>query len=253
MELSIPIDVIDREHLHIVTTRVRGDGTLISDKNNYEKSRKITDDLERKYGLHPKGERQGEVWQLKPIDAERGDLKRQVGNVIKSLSEQYKFHTLSGYRALLSLYNVSVEKIEGDNKGHRYMGLVYSVLDADGNRVGQPLKSSLFGKKYGIAHLEGQMQEAKAKGFPARIRATVAALLADSVTGGEFRARLRDKGIDLVLRYGNGGRLFGATFIDHNSRTVLNGSALGKDFAANALAERFPDLATESRENRRPV
>jgi hypothetical protein len=60
-------------------------------------------------------------------------------------------------------------------------------------------------------------------------------------------------GIDLVLRYGTGGRLFGATFIDHNSRTVLNGSALGKDFAANALAELFPDLATESRETRRPV
>jgi hypothetical protein len=248
---------IDREHLHIVTTRVRGDGTLISDKNNYEKSRKITDDLERKYGLHPKGERQGEAWQFKPIDAERGDLKRQVGNVVKSLSEQYKFNSLPGYRALLSLYNVGVEKVEGDNKGNRYTGLVYSALDADGNRVGQPLKSSLFGKKSGIGELERAMtksgEEVKTKGLPSGLRATVAASLADSGTGGEFRARLRDKGIDLVLRYGNGGRLFGATFIDHNSRVVLNGSVLGKDFAANANAERFPDLATESRENRRPV
>jgi hypothetical protein len=45
--------------------------------------------------------------------------------------------------------------------------------------------------------------------------------------------------------------LFGATFIDHNSRTVLNGSVLGKDFAANSLGERFPDLAIENRENKR--
>jgi hypothetical protein len=154
---------------------------------------------------------------------------------------------------LLSLYNVGVEKVEGDNKGHRYTGLVYSALDPDGNRVGQPLKSSLFGKKYGIGELERAMtksgEEVKTKG----LRTTVAASLADSGTGGEFRAMLRDKSIDLVLRYGNGGRLFGATFIDHNSRTVLNGSALGKEFAANALAERFPDLAQESRENRRPV
>ncbi len=233
---------IDREHLHIVTTRVRGDGTLISDKNNYERSRKITDDLEQKYGLHPKGEQHGESWRLAPVDAAAGDLKRQVGNVVKHLAEAYRFHSLPGYRALLSLYNVGVEKVEGDNKGNRYTGLVYSALDADGNRVGQPLKSSLFGKKYGIAHLEGRMQEVKAKGFPTSIRAT-----------GEFRARLRERGIDLVLRYGHGDRLFGATFIDHNSRTVLNGSALGKDFAANALAERFPDLATANRENRRPV
>ena len=244
---------IDREHLHIVTTRVRGDGSLISDKNNYERSRKITDDLERKYGLHPKGERQGESWRLAPVDAAAGDLKRQVGNVVKHIAEAYRFHSLPGYRALLSLYNVGVEKVEGDNRGNRYTGLVYSALDADGNRVGQPLKSSLFGKKYGIAHLEGRMQEVKAKGFPTSIRATVAASLADSQTGDEFRTNMRERGIDLILRYGNGDRLFGATFIDHNTRTVLNGSALGKDFAANALAERLPDLATASHENRRPV
>ncbi len=164
---------IDREHLHIVTTRVRGDGSLISDKNNYERSRKITDDLERKYGLHPKGERQGEAWRLAPVDASAGDLKRQVGNVVKHLTDAYGFHSLPGYRALLSLYNVGVEKVEGDNWGNRYAGLVYSVLDADGNRVGQPLKSSLFGKKYGIAHLEGRMQEVKTKGFPTSIRTTL--------------------------------------------------------------------------------
>ena len=244
---------IDREHLHIVTTRVRGDGSLISDKNNYERSRKITDDLERKYGLHPKGERQGEAWRLAPVDASAGDLKRQVGNVVKHLTDAYGFHSLPGYRALLSLYNVGVEKVEGDNWGNRYAGLVYSVLDADGNRVGQPLKSSLFGKKYGIAHLEGRMQEVKTKGFPTSIRTTVAASLDSSGSGGEFRTQLRERGIDLVLRYGNGDRLFGTTLIDHNSRTVLNGSALRKDFAANALAERFLDIATASQENKRPV
>ncbi len=244
---------IDREHLHIVTTRIRGDGTLISDKNNYERSRKITDDLERKYGLHPKGERQGEAWRLAPVDAAAGDLKRQIGNVVKHLAEAYHFHSLPGFRALLSLYNVGVEKVEGDNNGNRYTGLVYSALDADGNRVGQPLKSSLFGKKYGIAYLEGRMQEVKAKGFPTSTRANVTASLAGSQTGGELRTRLRERGIDLILRYGTGDRMFGATFIDHNTRTVLNGSALGKDFAANALSERFPDLATASLENRRPV
>jgi len=248
---------IDREHLHIVTTRVRGDGTLISDRNNFEKSRRITDDLERKYSLHSKGERQGKSLQLTPINPTAGDLKKQVGNVIKSLTATYKFNSLPGYRALLSLYGVGVEKVEGDNKGHRYTGLVYSALDADGNRVGRPLKSSLFGKSYGIVALERQMAKSgealKTKGLPVGLRATVATSLNDSRTGGEFRAALRKKGIDLVLRYGNGGRLFGTTFIDHNSRTVLNGSALGKDFAANALAERFPNISTESRENKRIV
>jgi hypothetical protein len=248
---------IDREHIHIVTTRVRGDGTLISDRNNFEKSRRITDDLERKYSLHTKGERQGQAWQLSPVDVQTGELKRQVGNVVKTLTSTYKFHSLPGFRALLSLYNIGVERVEGDNKGHRYTGLVYSVLDSDGNRIGRPLKSSLFGKSYGIEALEQQMSKSgkdlKAKGLPTGLRAIVTASLANSQTGGEFRAQLREKNIDLILRYGNGGRLFGTTFIDHNSRTVLNGSALGKDFAANALGERFPDIAAENRENKRTI
>jgi hypothetical protein len=64
---------------------------------------------------------------------------------------------------------------------------------------------------------------------------------------------LQGKGIDMILRYGNGGRLFGATFIDHNSRTVLNGSALGKEFSANALGARFTDFSTADREDLQTV
>ena len=248
---------IDRQHLHIVSTRVRGDGTLISDKNNYEKSKKITDDLEKKYGLHPKDKKQGEAWQLSQVDASRSDLKKQVANVVKPLATMYKFQSFGEYRALLSLYNIGVEKVEGDNQGHKYTGLVYSALDADGNCVGKPLKSSLFGKSYGIEALEQTMkqsgEEIKTNKQAAKTKALVSASLNASRNGGEFRANLREKGIDLVLRYGNGGRLFGATFIDHNSRTVLNGSALGKEFSANALVTRFADFSTASREDLQSV
>jgi hypothetical protein len=242
---------IDRQHLHIVTTRVRSDGTLVSDKNNYERSRKITDDLERKYGLHAKERRQGEAWQLTPVDAAVGELKRQVGSVVKPLSEMYRFRSLAEYRALLSLYNIGVEKIEGDNKGHRYAGLVYSALDPDGNRIGQPLKSSLFGRKYGIASLEATMLKSgeaiQAGNAVAGIKGIVSAALADSRDGSEFRVALRGKGIDLVLRHNDEGRLYGVTFIDHRSRTVLNGSALGKEFSANALSARFGGFADVGR------
>lgn len=230
---------------------------MISDKKNYEKSRKITDDLERRYGLHPKEKRQGEVWRLTPVDAAAGNQKKQTGNVIKSLTEMYRFQSVSEYRALLSLYNIGVEKIEGDNKGLRYTGLVYSALDKEGNRAGKPLKSSLFSKKYGIEALEKAMQkskeEVKVKGAVADIRTKIAASISNVDTGKGFRVQLRDKGIDLVLRRNEAGRIYGATFIDHNSRTVLNGSALGKEFSANAIAARFPDFATASREELRPA
>jgi hypothetical protein len=249
---------IDRQHIHIVTTRTKPDGSLVPDRFEKERSHRIVGQLEKEFDLIPaQGRGQAEAWQLSPVNATVGDLKRQVGNVIKPLGEMYRFRSLSEYRALLSLYNIGVEKVDGDNKGHRYEGLVYSVLDGAGNRVGKPLKSSLFGKRAGVAALEERMRKSgeviKTDNVMAGAKATVSATLAGSRTGSEFRAELREKGIDLVLRSNAEGRLYGVTFIDHNSRTVLNGSALGKEFSANALSARFADIATARREDPHPV
>lgn len=210
---------IERQHIHLVTTRVKPDGSLVPDKFEKDRSNKIVQQLEQEFGLiAAKGQRQGEAWQLTPLDVSQGDLKKQAANVLKPLTTQYKFQSLGEYRALLSLYNIGVGKVEGSNEGHSYTGLVYSALDADGNRVGKPLKPSLFGKSYGIEALEQTMkkssEEIKAGGIVANTRATVSASLAKARTGSEFRAELHEKGIDVILRYGNQGRLFGVTFID---------------------------------------
>ena len=52
-------------------------------------------------------------------------------------------------------------------------------------------------------------------------------------------SNLKAKNIDLILRYTVDGRIYGATYIDHNTKTVLNGSHLGKEFSANALDRWF--------------
>ena len=87
--------------------------------------------------------------------------------------------------------------------------LVYSALDADGNHAGKPLKSSLLGKPYGIETLEQMIkqsgEEIKTNKKGAKTKALVSASLNASRNGGEFRVNLREKGIDLMLRYGNGG------------------------------------------------
>ena len=87
--------------------------------------------------------------------------------------------------------------------------LVYSALDADGNHAGKPLKSSLLGKPYSIETLEQMIkqsgEEIKTNKKGAKTKALVSASLNASRNGGEFRVNLREKGIDLMLRYGNGG------------------------------------------------
>ena len=54
---------------------------------------------------------------------------------------------------------------------------------------------------------------------------------------------LKAKGIGVLFRQNDTGRIYGVTFIDHESHTVLNGSRLGKEFSANV----FNDLFTGSR------
>ena len=237
---------IDRQHIHIVSTRVRPDGSLVPDSFEKDRSNKIRRELEQEYNLIPaKGQKQGEAWQLTPVDIAQGNLKKQVANVIKPLAQMYRFQTLGEYRALLSLYNVGVEEIKGENQGKPYRGLVYSALDGEDNRVGKPLKSSLFGKALGIEALEkqfGTSKEAiKTDGVTARTRTVVAAALATTRTESEFRAALQKKGIDPILRRNDEGRIVGATFIDHNEQAVLNGSRPGKEFSANVLNERYAD------------
>ena len=50
---------------------------------------------------------------------------------------------------------------------------------------------------------------------------------------------LKAKSIDCVFRYTDEGGLYGATFIDHRTHCVLNGSRMGKAFSANALDQHF--------------
>lgn len=237
---------IDREHIHIVSTCVRPDGTLVPDSFEKDRSSKIRRELEQEYNLIPaKEQSKSEAWQLTPVDTLKGNLKKQVANVIKPLFTMYNFQTMGEYRALLSLYNIGVEEIKGDNKGNMYKGLVYSALDNERNRVGKPLKSSLFGKSFGLDGLEKHFNKSKetikSNGIVKNTRSVISASLECIRTESEFQADLLDKGIDLVLRRSDEGRIYGVTFIDHNQRSVLNGSRLGKEFSANVLNERFAD------------
>lgn len=66
-------------------------------------------------------------------------------------------------------------------------------------------------------------------------------------------ARLRTEHIDAIFRRTEDGRVYGATFVDHNCRTVLNGSALGKKYAARAWDEWFKNRPPEQEQTETPA
>ena len=235
---------IDRHHLHIVTVRVDGNGRCISDRNNYYRSKQITRELEKKYGLHDaeRKDRHPDM-QLRKVDVSAGDVKRQVGNVVKAVNRQYRFQSMGEYRALLSLYNVTAEEARGNVRGREYNGLVYSATDNAGNKVGNPFKSSLFGKSVGYDAVQKKFarskQEIKDRKLADMTKRTVLSVLQGTYDKDKFVSQLKEKGIDTVLRYTDEGRIYGATFIDHRTGCVLNGSRMGKELSANALQEHF--------------
>ena len=102
---------IDRHHLHIVTVNVDENGKRLNRDFLYRRSDRIRRELEQKYGLHP-AERKNQRLDnpLRKVAASAGDVKKQVGNTVKALNGQYRFQTMGEYRALLSLYNMTVDR-----------------------------------------------------------------------------------------------------------------------------------------------
>ncbi len=237
--LVVKHEDIDRHHIHIVALRVRPDGSAIDSKNNYYRSKEITRELEKKYGLHT-AERQ-KITPDMPITKidPAGDIKRQVANTVKMVGMRYKFQTIGEYNAILSLYNIRCEEADGRVNGREYHGLVYFATDDNGKTIASPIKSSRLGKFAGREAVSQRYERAKEKIDVRPTKRTVSEIMAQSSGKDDFIAGLKGKNIDLVLRYAEDGRIYGATYIDHSAKTVLNGSRLGKEFSANALDRWF--------------
>ena len=236
---------IDRHHLHIVTLAVDERGKKINDGNNFYTSTRILKELEQKYGLIPAQMRkEKEVFRLQKVCYGDGEnLKKQLASVIKPAAKFYHCPSLKEYRALLSTYNICVEEVKGEIRGKTYMGLLYFATDDKGNKVGKVFKSSLFGKSVGYETLQNgfkaSKEKLKEKHLAPKTKAIVAGALKRSATREDFRGNLHHRGIDVIFRENEEGRLYGVTFIDHNNGCVINGSRLGKELSANAVAEWF--------------
>lgn len=230
---------IDRHHIHIVTVNVNEHGKRLNQDFLFRRSKKITTEMEEKYNLH-KAQREKITpdMPIKKVDP-NGDIKRQVANTVKMVGMRYKFQTLGEYNAVLSLYNIRCEQTDGRVNGREYHGLVYFATDDEGKIIANPFKASRLGKFASRTAIDSRFEKAKDKIDVAPTRNRVTDVLARATDKEDFTSKLKDCGIDVVFRYTDEGRIYGVTFIDHNTMTVLNGSRLGKQFSANALNERF--------------
>lgn len=235
---------IGREHLHIVSLRVGKDGKLLDNDFLYRKSKRITNDLEKKYGLLSSNNIKGNPHtELKKVDISQGDIKQQIGSVLRHATGNYRFQTMGEYRALLSLYNVTVEEPRGVAQGKEYHGLIYSATNDKGEKEGKPIKASQFGKYAGhksmTRHFVTSKENIAKYKLHSRTANAITKVMRQTHNQDKLVAELKKVGIDAIFRETDAGRIYGATFIDHNTGCVLNGSRMGKELSANALEEHF--------------
>jgi relaxase/mobilization nuclease domain protein len=234
---------IAREHIHIVSLRINGEGKKINDKFEKRRSKKITDTLERKYNLIPSSKIADKVMnETSKIDTTRGNIKEQVANIVRMVLKHYRFCSLGELNAILSAYNLTVEEVKTEFRGKKYDGLVYVPTDDKGNKAGTPIHVSDIGRGVGYTAVQNRVQKLKQTIkplIPSVRNKVLQAMRTSPQTEKDLRSRLEEQGLRVVIRKNKSGRIYGITFIDDKEGVALNGSRLGKGYAANIFNNYF--------------
>ena len=230
---------IAREHIHIVSLRVDSKGRKMNDKFEKRRSKKITDALEKRFGLNPSSKvSEKAVTETPKVDTTKGNIKEQVASVVRTILKHYRFCSLGELNAILSKYNLVVEEVKTEFRGKKYDGLVYVPTDDKGDKVSTPIHASDIGRGVGYTAVQNRIQKSKQtiKLLIPTIRNKVLQTMRTSPnTEKELRQRLEEQGLRVVIRKNESGRIYGITFIDDKEGIALNGSRLGKGYAANVF------------------
>jgi len=240
-------------HIHIVSTTIKENGKRINTHNiGRNQSEKARREIEQMYGL-VKAERQQQLMKrgIKPLDIEKAiygksETKRSISNVVGAVFSQYKFTSLPEFNAALKQFNVIADRGKEERRIYKNRGLVFRILDADGNKVGVPIKASSIACKPILDNLEKKfaINEPSKESLKQRTKNAIDDCL--QTAKGDMKNLvdgLSQKQIYTVLRQNTEGRLYGITYVDNQNKVVFNGSDLGKGYSAAALQSR---LATKN-------
>ena len=235
---------IAREHIHLVSTRVRHDGSKIRDTMEHVRSTRIMRRLEAKFGLLPSGHSQKKMdvsAQPSVVDIDAGDIKRQVAATVQYVLGRYAFQSVGEMNLVLVRFRVTAEEVKTERKGRPFDGIIYAATDADGHKICTPIKASEIGRQVSYVALRRHFEQSKSvvRERAGAIRRTIADVMQTSPDRAAFIDRMRGHGIETVTRINAAGRLYGITFIDDANGIAVNGSRLGKGFAANVFNAYF--------------
>src|SRR5579862_2087199 len=118
----------------------------------------------------------------------------------------------------LKQYNVMADRGTENSITYQKKGLYYRILDEDGNKIGVPVKASLFHQKPTLNFLEQKFTQNTALKFEFNKRMKVAidwTLHGKTHNLASFEKELQKEGIQVVILRNEEGRVYGMTYVDY--------------------------------------
>ena len=225
-------------HAHIVSTTIKPDGKRIKILlNDLRRSRQLTHELERKYSLDTLKE---EVKTLQKIKYGEVPLRPHMEAVLDTVVPTYRYTSLDELNAVLRLYNMKASRGREDSFTYQHRGLIYYPLSDEGKELGAYIKASAFDSRPTLKNLERnfRLNAPLREAHRQRLAAAISWALGGEAQGLEsFKEELEKEGIHADLRKDQHGKQQ-VWYIDHQSKTVFEGSTLGVHYTAEAILQR---------------
>ncbi|WP_440135660.1 relaxase/mobilization nuclease domain-containing protein [Chitinophaga sancti] len=238
------------QHIHIVTTKIKEDGKAIDTSFiGVKKSIPATEQLEVKYGLvKAKEQKSSESIAIKAADIEaieygKKPTKKEISRVVRSVISLYEFGSLSEFNSILRQFNVVADPGEDSSRLRKNSGLIYRVINENGEVVGKPIKSSSIYSSPTLKTLQKWFNNKRGLAqHKERLFRIIDEVLNRGVDEKRFLMDLKENGIYAQIYKNKEGRAYGISFVDNATLSVFKGSDIDKSYSAKGIFSRLqPD------------
>jgi len=222
------------DHVHIVTTPVLPNGRTINLHNLVQrKSEPARKALEKEYQLTVAAGRKISEG-LKPVPLEKvyygkAPTKQAISQIVRDVVNSYKFNNLDELNIILRQFNIVADRGSVYSSKYQKGGLTYSVLNAQGEKIGVPVKASDIYTNPTLKMLEKKFSAnaIKKAALLKKVQQSVFSSVAASVNAQSFMAALQQKHIVCHAHPTSNGKSQELSFIDNRNKTVFTASEIG--------------------------
>lgn len=235
-------------HIHIVTTSILPNS---KQKNLHNLGRKESfaacREIEYRHNLIAADKVQSKMLNvINPVDITKveyglNETKVAIGRVLHSVLTNYDFGSFKELNAILKQYNIIADPGAPGSRMEKHKGLVYSILDEKGKKVGIPIKASKYYFKAKLSHIEKLIQKGEQgkRKYRQDLKEDIEEALRKSASRSEFVQMLSKKHINAVFRSNTEGQFYGLTFIDNKRGCVFNGSDVCREYSCKKILGRL--------------